>query len=110
MPKGMGLPRRDPDERHSPSYRITKREGRASHTYVRYLSGMTGAELLRKLRRLARARSIRFEYEPRAGKGSHGQLLLGDHLTTIKDLKEEIGPGLLSDMLKQLGLTKKDLS
>jgi len=27
----------------------------------------------------------------------------------VKDLKKEIGPGLLSDMLKQLGIRKEDL-
>ena len=71
---------------------------------------VTGAELTRKLRAYAKARKLRFEYEPRAGKGSHGQLLVGDRLTTIKDPKKEIGPGLLHDMLKQLGLTERDLS
>jgi len=37
-------------------------------------------------------------------------LLFEDRLTTVKDPKKEIGPGLLQDMLKQLGLTKDDLS
>ncbi len=69
----------------------------------------TGAELVRALRRLAKARQLCFEYEARRGKGSHGQLLFGDKLTTIKDLKKEIGPGLLHDMLKQLGLKMDDL-
>ena len=71
---------------------------------------MTGADLIRKLRRLAKDRCLQFEHEARHGKGSHGQLLLGDRLTTIKDPKKEIGPGLLHDMLKQLGLSKDDLS
>ena len=70
---------------------------------------MNGAELTRKLKRLAKVRGIGFSYEPRRGKGSHGQLLFGNHLTTIKDPRKEIGPGLLHDMLKQLGLTKDDL-
>ena len=70
---------------------------------------MNGAELLRKLKRLARQRGVAFSYEARAGKGSHGQLLFGDRLTTMKDPKKEIGPGLLGDMLKQLGLSKDDL-
>jgi mRNA interferase HicA len=74
------------------------------------LSFVNGAELAKKLKRLARQRGLEFEYEPRHGKGSHGQLLFGDRLTTVKDPKKEIGPGLLHDMLKQLGLTKEDLS
>ncbi|HTW72566.1 MAG TPA: type II toxin-antitoxin system HicA family toxin [Acetobacteraceae bacterium] len=65
---------------------------------------------MRKLKRLAKTRGVYFSYESRHGKGSHGQLLFGDRLTTIKDPKKEISPGLLHDMLKQLGLTKDDLS
>lgn len=71
---------------------------------------MDGGELVRKLRRLAKERGLPFSYEPRHGKGSHGQLLIGDKLTTVKDPKKEIGPGLLNAMLKQLGLTKDDLA
>jgi mRNA interferase HicA len=67
------------------------------------------SELVRKLRRLAKERRVYFSYEPRHGKGSHGRLLFGDRLTTIKGQSEEIGPGLLHDMLKQLGLSKDDL-
>ncbi|MGH7079970.1 MAG: type II toxin-antitoxin system HicA family toxin [Acetobacteraceae bacterium] len=71
---------------------------------------MKGSELVPKIRAYARKHGLRFEYEPRRGKGSHGQLLLGNRLTTIKDPKKEIGPGLLGDMLKQLGITRNDLS
>ena len=71
---------------------------------------MNGAELIRNLRRLARDRGVAFSYEPRHGKGSHGRLLFGDRLTTIKDPRKEIGPGLLQAMLKQLDLTREDLS
>lgn len=70
---------------------------------------MNGAELMRKLRRLARQRGIAFAYEARAGKGSHGRILFGDRLATMKDPKKEIGPGLLHDMLRQLSLNKDDL-
>jgi len=70
---------------------------------------VNGAELVRKLKRLAKQRGVRFEHQPRHGKGSHGQLLFGERLTTVKDLKKEIGPGLLHAMLAQLGLTKDDL-
>ena len=71
---------------------------------------MTGAELVRRLRRLAKQRQTYIAYDPRRGKGSQGQLLFGDRLTTIKDPKKEIGEGLLNAMLKQLGLTRDDLS
>ena len=71
---------------------------------------MNGATFIRKLRNLAKESGVRFEYEPRRGKGSHGRLLFGERLTTVKDPKKEISPGLLHDMLKQLGLKKDDLS
>jgi len=70
---------------------------------------MNGAELIGKLRRLAKRRGLAFSYDPRHGKGSHGQLFFGDRLTTVKDPRKEIGPGLLHAMLSQLGLTKNDL-
>jgi mRNA interferase HicA len=73
------------------------------------LQPVNGAELVRKLKRLAKQRGVDFSYESRHGKGSHGQLLFGDGLATMKDPKKEIGPGLLHDMLKQLGLSKDDL-
>lgn len=69
---------------------------------------VNGGELIRKLKRLAKEQGVYFSYEPRHGKGSHGQLLFGDRLTTIKDPKKEIGPSLLHDMLKQLDLKKED--
>jgi len=37
------------------------------------------------------------------------RLKYGDKKTIIKDLKKEIGPGLLSKMLKQLEIDKDEL-
>jgi hypothetical protein len=34
---------------------------------------------------------------------------LGDELTVVKDLKKELGLGLLADMCRQLGIRKEDL-
>jgi len=48
-------------------------------------------------------------FDKRHGKGSHGTLYYGARKTTVKDRKKEIGPGLFSAMLEQLGLTKADL-
>jgi len=45
---------------------------------------------------------------PERGSGSHGTLYLGDRFTVVKDLKKELGPGLLSDLLKQPGIGKED--
>ena len=71
---------------------------------------MTGNELLRKLRRLARRRGLTFLYEGRPGKGGHGRIYMGDRFTTVPALTHEISPGLLSKILRDLGLTRRDLS
>ena len=47
------------------------------------------------------------EYE--RGKGSHGTIWFGRRRTTIKARTKDIPPGLFAAMLRQLGLTKKDL-
>ena len=64
---------------------------------------MTGNEFLRRITWLGRARDIVVRYDRRHGKGSHGTLHYGSHKTTLKDLRKEIGAGLLSDMLAQPG-------
>jgi len=46
---------------------------------------------------------------PERGVGSHGTLYIGDQFTVVKDLKKELGPGLLAAMCKQLGIRKEDL-
>jgi len=68
-----------------------------------------GAEFLRRVKHVARRRRLSYEWVAERGVGSHGTLYLGEKLTIVKDLKKEIGPGLLSDMCKQLGIRKEDL-
>jgi hypothetical protein len=70
---------------------------------------MTGHELLRKLRRLARQSDLLFLYEARHGKGGHGRVYLGDRFTTIPALTHEVSPGLMTKILRDLGLTRRDL-
>ena len=70
---------------------------------------MTGHEFERRIRRLGRKRGMFVTFDPGRGKGSHGRLYYGIRFTTLKDRRKEIGPGLLSAMLDQLGLTKSDL-
>jgi hypothetical protein len=41
--------------------------------------------------------------------GSHSTVYLGERFTVVKDLKKELGPGLLADMCKQLGIRKEEL-
>lgn len=66
---------------------------------------MNGNELIKRLKK--NGYNPKFEKGP--GKGSHGTLYANGNTTTLKDKKKEIGPGLLNAMLKQLGLTKKDI-
>ncbi len=68
-----------------------------------------GSEFLRKLKAIARRNRLSCRWNPERGSGSHGTLYLGDRRTVVKDLKKELGPGLLSDMCKQLGIRKEDL-
>ncbi len=70
---------------------------------------MNGNELLKKLNRIAKERKINLELVKSHGKGSHGTLRFGDKKTTMKDLKKEIGPGLLKAMLMRIGLEIKDI-
>lgn len=70
---------------------------------------MNGNELVRRLQRLGRERGIAVRFDQERGKGSHGTLYFGDRRTTLKDRRAEIRPGLLHAMLRQLGLSERDL-
>jgi predicted RNA binding protein YcfA (HicA-like mRNA interferase family) len=70
---------------------------------------VTGAEFIRRIKKLGRRRGVVVEYVVERGKGSHGTLYFGSRLTIVKHRKAELGPGLLNAMLKQLGLTLEDL-
>ena len=71
--------------------------------------GMTGNELLRRLRRLGSQRGVVVRFDEERGKGSHGTLYFGDRITVFKDRRAEIRPSLLHAMLRQLGLSERDL-
>ncbi len=70
---------------------------------------MTGHEFEKRIRRLGRRAGVVVSFERGHGKGSHGRLYYGGRFTTLKERKKEIGPGLLTAMLEQLGLTRSDL-
>ena len=71
---------------------------------------MTGDEFVRRVRRVGRERGVAVRFESRSGKGSHGRLHYGERFATVKDRRKEIGPGLLTAMLRQLGLRRADLA
>ena len=70
---------------------------------------MKGSEFLRKVKAVAKRKHLVCRWNPQRGVGSHGTVYLGDRFTVVKDLKKELGPGLLADMCKQLGIRKEDL-
>jgi len=72
-------------------------------------AGVTGAELIRKLQRLGKERAVPVRFRAERGKGSHGTLYYGKRFTVVKDRRKELSPGLLTAMLKQLGLAREDL-
>jgi len=67
---------------------------------------MTGAEFLKRLKRLGKKLGKAVWFDPVLGHGSHGMVYFGDKCTVIKDRKKEIGPGLLASMLRDLGVSK----
>jgi mRNA interferase HicA len=70
---------------------------------------VNGNELLKRLRRLARARNLQLKLVRERGKGSHATHYLGDRYTILKDRKKEIGTGLLLKLLHDLGINKSDI-
>lgn len=69
---------------------------------------MTGEEFVRRIREIGRARGVAVTFEPRRGKGSHGRLAYGGRFTMVRNRRKELGQGLLSAMLRQLGLSHRE--
>ena len=70
---------------------------------------MRGNEFIRKILKYAKATGIACEWRPERGKGSHGVLTLGDRRTVVRNPKDELKTGTYHGMLKQLGLTERDI-
>lgn len=70
---------------------------------------MTGKELIKLLKKLAKQRQVDIRYENKRGKGSHITLYLDDRYAVIPDLKKELKTGTLNAILKQLNVNKQDL-
>ena len=67
---------------------------------------MNGAEFIRRVRRYARKTGRECHFDSSHGKGSHGFLYLGERSTVVK--RGEISKGMVTAMLKQLGIEKRD--
>jgi mRNA interferase HicA len=74
------------------------------------LIAVTGAEFIRRLRRLAERRRVAFGMDTRRGRGSHRIVYFGTRWTTVKDPKKELGKGLFRQMCSDLGIDPADLS
>ena len=70
---------------------------------------MRGNEFIRKILKHAKATGIACEWRPDRGKGSHGVLTLGDRRTVARNPKDELKTGAYHGMLKQLGLSERDI-
>ena len=80
----------------------------ALRTLLSYRSRIKGREFMKRVSELGAARAVPVRVEAKRGKGSHITLYYGARKTVVKDLRKEIAPGLLSAMLRQLGLTRHD--
>lgn len=73
------------------------------------MSFVKGSEFIRRIQKLAKERGLACSWHPDMGKGSHGVLKLGDTRTIVRNPKDELKTGTYHAMLKQLGLSEKDL-
>jgi len=70
---------------------------------------MKGSEFLRKLKKLAKEKGVKFKHIEERGKGSHSTIEYGDCFTIIRNLSDELKTGTYNAMLKQLGISKDEL-
>ena len=68
-----------------------------------------GSEFIRRVLKRARQLDIPARVDKKRGKGSHVTLYYGDHVTVVRDPKRELKSGTLAAMLRQLGLSRKDI-
>lgn len=61
------------------------------------------------MRKIGRERSVPVRIDTKRGKGSHITVYYGARKTVVKDRRKELRPGLLSAMVRQLGLANDDL-
>jgi len=70
---------------------------------------MRGNEFIRKVQSLAKVRGLMCRVDEKRGKGSHVTLYFGEHLTILRNPKDELKTGTLHAMCKQLGIRRDDL-
>jgi mRNA interferase HicA len=70
---------------------------------------MKGAEFIRKVRRRGGQLGTPVKIVATRGKGDHVTLYYGDRFTIVGDQRKELKTGTMHAMLRQIGLTLKDL-
>lgn len=71
---------------------------------------MTRDELIRRLRRIAKKRGLRFEVDREHGKGSHWVIRLGTNMQPVPQASSgDLRTGTLRGILRGLGLRPRDL-
>ena len=70
---------------------------------------MRGNEFIKKVEMLGKERAVRVYIDKKRGKGSHQTLYFGERKTVIRNPKDELKTGTYHAMLKQLGISEKDL-
>lgn len=71
-----------------------------------YCRVMNGREFVRRARSYARRNGLEFFYDSRRGKGSHGELYVGDRRTTVQH--GEIPKSTLFNMLRDLNIDSRE--
>ena len=67
---------------------------------------MNGREFLRRARRYARENGLEFSFNPARGKGSHGEVRIGELKATVQH--GEIKRNTLLNMLKDLRIDRRE--
>jgi mRNA interferase HicA len=76
----------------------------AAGTFLSDAGRVRGGEFVRP----AKERGVEAHWSAHRGKGSHGLLYYGLHMTTVRNLKDEVDKRAYHKMLGQLGLSERD--
>ena len=69
---------------------------------------MKGRDFVERVLEIGRERGVPVRMDTKRGKGSHITVYYGARKTVVKDRRKEIPAGLLSAMIRQLGLDRRD--
>ena len=81
---------------------------RHSDTFALSSGHVKGRDFIERVRDIGRDRGVPVHVDTTRGRGSHVTLYYGQRFTIVKDRRKEIAPGLLSAMIRQLGLSRDD--